>query len=96
MPTRRQRHRVTVVAHRRFSPGTGATGAAGAESGLVHAETVRAADAAFARDLVLVRLHAEAALVGAAVVVDSVLVERVRWGRAPVRVLDNRRAAVVR
>lgn len=93
MPTRRQRYRVTVVAHRRFAPGA-ATGGPG--SGLVHAETVRASDAAFARDLVLVRLHAEAALVGAVVVTDSVLVEHVRWGRVPVRVLDNRRAVVVR
>ncbi|WP_432543448.1 hypothetical protein [Kineococcus sp. SYSU DK002] len=93
MPTRRQRYRVTVVAHRRFPAGAASTGV---ESGLVHAGTVRAEDAAFARDLVLVRLHAEAALVGAVVVVDSVLVERARWGRVPVRVLDNRRVAVVR
>lgn len=82
------RYRVTVIAHRRSAGRTG--GDAG--SAIVHAETVRAPSAEFARDLVLVGVHAESALVSdAAVGVDAVLVERMRWGRAPVRELDRRR-----
>ncbi|ABS05629.1 hypothetical protein Krad_4166 [Kineococcus radiotolerans SRS30216 = ATCC BAA-149] len=87
------RYRVTAIAHRRCAGFT--AGEAG--SGIVHVETVRAEDAGFARDLVLVRLHAESALVSPAPVgVDAVLVERVRWGRAPVRELDRRRVVALR
>jgi hypothetical protein len=81
------RYRVTVIAHRR----AGRSGTA--ESGIVHAETVRAESAEFARDLVAVGVHADSALLSdAAVGIDALLVERVRWGRAPQRVLDRRRA----
>jgi len=84
-----QRYRVTVIGHRR----RGLTAA----SGIEHIETVRAASAEFARDLVLVQLHAASALVcDAPVGVDAVLVERLRWGRNPVRELDSRRVVVVR
>jgi hypothetical protein len=96
--TRRQdravkRFRVTVIAHRRSAVRADGDGG----SGVVHVETVRADDAGFARDLVLVRVHAESALVsGAAVGVDAVLVERLRWGRPPVREFDRRRVVAAR
>ncbi|WP_432563335.1 hypothetical protein [Kineococcus sp. SYSU DK003] len=88
------RYRVTVIAHRRCGAvRTGGT----AESGIHHVQTVRATSAEFARDLALVHLHAESALVSTAVVgVDAVVVERLRWGRSPVRELDSRRVVVVR
>jgi hypothetical protein len=87
------RYRVTVIAHRRCTGRPGVD----AGSGIVHTETVRAHDARFARDLVLVGLHAESALVSeAAVGVDAVLVERLRWGRPAVRELDRRRAVGAR
>lgn len=87
------RFRVTVIAHRRWAVRT--DGDSG--SGVVHVETVRADDADFARDLVLVRLHAESALAGgAAVGVDAVLVERLRWGRPPVREFDRHRVVAAR
>jgi hypothetical protein len=87
------RYRVTVIAHRRRAGGSGGD----AESGIVHAETVRAETAEFARDLVLVGVHARSALLSDATVgVDAVLVERVRWGRSPVRALDHRRVVAAR
>jgi hypothetical protein len=87
------RYRVTVLAHRR-SDGR-PSGDAG--SGIVHAETVRAHDAEFACDLVLVRVHAESALVSESPVgVDAVLVERLRWARPSVRVFDRRRVVAAR
>jgi hypothetical protein len=87
------RFRVTVIAHRR-SP---AHPVPWTESGIVHVQVVRAATAQFARDLALLTVHAESALVAdARVGVDAVLVERLRWGRSPVRELDSRRVAVVR
>ena len=84
-----QRYRVTVIAHRRCPAGT-RPWAGG--SGIVHLETVRAQDAAFARDLVLLHVHTGSALVSEAPVgVDAVVVERLRRLRRPVREIDSRR-----
>jgi hypothetical protein len=92
-----QRYRVTVIAHRRAGSSGSGTAVRTAATGIEHIETVRAPSAELARDLVLVRVHAESALVSPAPVgVDAVLVERLRWGRNPVRELDSRRVVVVR
>lgn len=98
MQTSSHRYRVTVIGHRRAGlHEVGHEPVRGAASGLAHVETVRAETPEFARDLVLVRVHAQSALVSDAPVgVDAVLVERLRWGRNPVRELDSRRVAVVR
>ncbi|GAA0309047.1 hypothetical protein [Kineococcus aurantiacus] len=91
------RYRVTVIAHRRAPVSHLPAAPARAESGIVHVRTLRAPDPALARDLALVHVHAESALVAdVRVGVDAVLVERLRWGRPPVRELDSRRVAVVR
>lgn len=93
MQPEHHRYRVTVIAHRRSTP----LPAAWSDSGIVRVQTVRATTPALARDLALVHVHAESALVAdVRVGVDAVLVERLRWGRSPVRELDSRRTAVVR
>lgn len=57
-------------------------------SAVMEIDVVRAESAAFARDVVLVQVMAASALFSeAAVVVDAVCVERLRWGRRPVREL---------
>ncbi|PRY16795.1 hypothetical protein [Kineococcus rhizosphaerae] len=93
MQPEHHRYRVTVIAHRRST----SFPAAWSDSGIVRVQTVRATTPALARDLALVHVHAESALVAdVRVGVDAVLVERLRWGRSPVRELDSRRTAVVR
>lgn len=86
------RYRVTVIAHR-SSPAGSAPWVGG--SGILHTEVVRADDADFARDLVIVRVLADSArVVDSPVGIDTVTVDRVRFGRPAVRELVRSRRTV--
>lgn len=78
------RYRVLVLAHR-LSPQAKESGSR-VGSAVMEMRVVRAATATYARDLALMQvMTASALLIDAPVVTDAVLVERLRFGRKPVR-----------